>query len=58
MSDNVLAALRGVRYIAQHWRDEDKDKEVLHYTIYVAIRKYISDKYLVCTIDQNMQGHL
>lgn len=28
LSSNVLAALQGVRFIAQHIRDADKDNEV------------------------------
>lgn len=33
LSSNVLAALQGVRFIAQHIRDADKDNEVIYSSI-------------------------
>lgn len=34
LSPNVIAALEGVRFIAQHIRDADKDNEVTKYYIW------------------------
>lgn len=44
LSPNVIAALEGVRFIAQHIRDADKDNEVFFYVnkiLYLILLKCI-----------------
>lgn len=47
MSSNVLSALQGVRFIAQHIRDADKDNEVTEF------RKGKRENKTICKLFRN-----
>lgn len=49
LSSNVLAALEGVRFIAQHIRDADKDNEVCLYKKLIINHYDIFHVYFYCS---------